>query len=129
MVSTSLSVVVDLDEDEISVFHVDHLDEDLGDGEVFDIAILEVTSLGISVVDISSDSDADSRVSVTSSALRVVGLEAYPTDDTSSAAPVTSTPAPQPTPTSAPTSTPLHTPVHTTDEETSQPLVSIGPTS
>ncbi|MFS7953834.1 hypothetical protein Hanom_Chr07g00623231 [Helianthus anomalus] len=58
------------------------------------------------MVDISSESDVDSRVSVTSSTLRLIGLEAYPANEASSAAPVT--------PTSTPTSTPPHTPVHTT---------------
>ncbi|KAF5767610.1 hypothetical protein HanRHA438_Chr14g0636361 [Helianthus annuus] len=89
--------VIDLDnddDDEISVFHVDHPDEDLGDGEVFDVAILELASPVVSVIDISSDSDldsdADSRESVTSSALRTVGLEAYLADDDAmSAAPAT----------------------------------------
>ncbi|MFS8033824.1 hypothetical protein Hanom_Chr17g01574131 [Helianthus anomalus] len=32
--------VVDLDDDEILVFHLDHPDVDLGNGEVFDITIL-----------------------------------------------------------------------------------------
>ncbi|MFS7952882.1 hypothetical protein Hanom_Chr07g00612121 [Helianthus anomalus] len=64
-----------------------HPDEDLDDGEVFDVTILEVASPIVSVVDISSDSDSDSRESVTSSTLWAVGLEAYPTDDASLSAP------------------------------------------
>ncbi|MFS7954607.1 hypothetical protein Hanom_Chr07g00632521 [Helianthus anomalus] len=119
---------LDIDADGIPVFHVDHPDEDLGDGEVFDVAILEVASPVVSVVDISSDSylnsDADSRESVTSFALRAVGLEAYPTDDDAmSAALVT------PTPTSTPTATPPYTPIHATSDGSSQPPIPIGPTS
>ncbi|MFS7917814.1 hypothetical protein Hanom_Chr03g00193621 [Helianthus anomalus] len=92
--------IVDLDDDEVPVFHVDHPDEDIGDGEVFDVTILEVASSVISVIDISSDSD--SRESVTSSDLQVVGLEASPAGN-ASFAPAT------PTPTSTPTPTPPHT--------------------
>ncbi|MFS7952883.1 hypothetical protein Hanom_Chr07g00612131 [Helianthus anomalus] len=76
-----------------------HPDEDLDDGEVFDVTILEVASPIVSVVDISSDSDSDSRESVTSSTLRAVGLEAYPTDDASSVGPATPTPPPPSSPT------------------------------
>ncbi|KAF5756072.1 hypothetical protein HanXRQr2_Chr17g0810321 [Helianthus annuus] len=67
--------VIDLhdDNDVVPVFHVDHLD----------VAILHVVSPVVYVVDISYDSD--SRESVTSSALRTVGLEAHPADDASSA--------------------------------------------
>ncbi|KAJ0616468.1 hypothetical protein HanRHA438_Chr02g0089351 [Helianthus annuus] len=67
--------VVDLDDDDVDVpvFEVDHPDDDIGDGEVFDIAILDVASPVVSVIDISFDSDldsdADSFESVTSSAL------------------------------------------------------------
>ncbi|MFS7912499.1 hypothetical protein Hanom_Chr02g00130651 [Helianthus anomalus] len=61
--------IVDLYDGGVPVFEVDHPDEDLGDGEVFDVAILEVASSAVSVVDISSDSDSDSRESVTSSTL------------------------------------------------------------
>ncbi|KAJ0699675.1 hypothetical protein HanOQP8_Chr10g0358691 [Helianthus annuus] len=66
--------VVDLDDDvDVPVFEVDHPDDDLGDGEVFDIAILNLSSPVVSVIDISSDSDHDSNADsfelVTSSAL------------------------------------------------------------
>ncbi|MFS7945061.1 hypothetical protein Hanom_Chr06g00519531 [Helianthus anomalus] len=67
--------ITDLDDDDdvIPVLQVDHPDEDLDDGEVFDVTILEVASPVVSVIDISSDSglhsDPDSREFVTSSAL------------------------------------------------------------
>ncbi|KAJ0922579.1 hypothetical protein HanPSC8_Chr05g0205531 [Helianthus annuus] len=119
---------LDVDADEIPVFHVDHPVKDLGDGEVFDVAILEVTSPVVSVVDISSDSyldsDTDSRESVTSSVLWAVGLEAYPADDDAmSAAPTT------PSLASTPTDTPAHTPAHAISDGSSQPPIPIGPTS
>ncbi|MFS7905536.1 hypothetical protein Hanom_Chr01g00048831 [Helianthus anomalus] len=64
---------------------VDHLDENLGDDEVYDIAILDIPSPVVYVVDISSDSDPDSVAvsfeSMTSSALLAAGVRAYPTDD------------------------------------------------
>ncbi|MFS8007084.1 hypothetical protein Hanom_Chr14g01256801 [Helianthus anomalus] len=57
----------------------------LGDGEVDDIAILDIPSHVVSVIDISSDSDPDSIAgsfeSVTSLALLAAGGRAYPTDD------------------------------------------------
>ncbi|KAJ0614962.1 hypothetical protein HanIR_Chr02g0068511 [Helianthus annuus] len=90
--------VVNLDDDvDVPVFEVDYPDDDLSDGKVFDIAIIDVASPFVSVIDISSDSDPDSDtdsfVSVTSSALRAASLEAYPTDDDDaiSVAPTTST--------------------------------------
>ncbi|MFS7966883.1 hypothetical protein Hanom_Chr09g00779191 [Helianthus anomalus] len=100
---------------------VDAIDPDLIDGEVFDVALLEVASPVVSVVDISSDSDSDShtdsRESVTSSALQAVGLEAYLADDDAiSAAPASHAP------TSTPISTPPHNSVHTTSDESSHPL-------
>ncbi|MFS8007038.1 hypothetical protein Hanom_Chr14g01256261 [Helianthus anomalus] len=53
--------VVDLDDDvDVPVFEVDHPDDELGDGEVFDITILDIAPLVVSVIDISSDSDPDS---------------------------------------------------------------------
>ncbi|KAJ0715320.1 hypothetical protein HanPI659440_Chr13g0499741 [Helianthus annuus] len=49
--------VVDLDDDiDVPVIEVDHIDDDLGDGEVFDITILDVASPVVSFIDISSDS-------------------------------------------------------------------------
>ncbi|KAJ0617430.1 hypothetical protein HanHA89_Chr02g0041831 [Helianthus annuus] len=48
---------VDLEDDDdvdIPVIHVEHLDDDLGDGEIHDIVILELPSPVVSVVDISS---------------------------------------------------------------------------
>ncbi|KAJ0752152.1 hypothetical protein HanPI659440_Chr09g0321091 [Helianthus annuus] len=75
-----------LDEDfDVPVIEVDHIDDDLGDGEVYNIIILDVASPVVSVVDISSDSDpdsvADSFKSVTSSALLATGARAYPTEN------------------------------------------------
>ncbi|MFS7946251.1 hypothetical protein Hanom_Chr06g00533811 [Helianthus anomalus] len=66
--------VVDLGDDvDVPMFEVDHPDDELGDGEVFDIAILDVASPVVSVIDISFDSDqhsdVDSFESVTSYAL------------------------------------------------------------
>ncbi|MFS8024468.1 hypothetical protein Hanom_Chr16g01463591 [Helianthus anomalus] len=49
--------LVDLEDDDdvdIPVIHVEHLDDDLGDGEVHDIVILELPSPVVSVVDVSS---------------------------------------------------------------------------
>ncbi|MFS7929278.1 hypothetical protein Hanom_Chr04g00330641 [Helianthus anomalus] len=66
--------VIDLDDDDdddIPVFHVDHPDED----------------------------SATERESVISSALWVVGLQVYPSDDASSTIPATSTPTPTASPT------------------------------
>ncbi|MFS7967695.1 hypothetical protein Hanom_Chr09g00788761 [Helianthus anomalus] len=64
--------------------HLDHPEGDQGDGEVEDVVILDIPSPVISVIDISSDSDlhsvADSFECVTSSALHVAGVRAYPTD-------------------------------------------------
>ncbi|KAJ0614919.1 hypothetical protein HanIR_Chr02g0067961 [Helianthus annuus] len=103
--------VVDLDDDvDVFVIEVEHFDDDLSDGEVYDIAILDVASPVVSVIDISSDSDpksdADSFESVTSSALLAARLEAYPAaddDDTVLVAPATPIRAP----------TPAGTPPHT----------------
>ncbi|KAJ0480218.1 hypothetical protein HanIR_Chr13g0629061 [Helianthus annuus] len=63
--------------DKVPVFHVDHVDDDIGVGEAFDIAILEVSSPVVSVMDISSSDTTDS---VSSSALRAVGPSAHATD-------------------------------------------------
>ncbi|KAJ0587792.1 hypothetical protein HanOQP8_Chr04g0140221 [Helianthus annuus] len=74
--------------DEIPVFHVDYVNDDLGEGEDFDIAILEVSSPVVSVMEITSSGSIES---VSSSALRAVGLSAYPTDVSSISEPVTPT--------------------------------------
>ncbi|MFS7986931.1 hypothetical protein Hanom_Chr11g01016041 [Helianthus anomalus] len=116
-------VVVDLDDDiYVPVIEVDHLDDDLGDGEVFDIAILDVASPIESVLHISSDSDpdsiSDSFESVTSSALLVAGLGAYPTDDDAMSVALAS-PFHVPTP----TDTPPHTPTHVASDSSSRPPV------
>ncbi|MFS7987638.1 hypothetical protein Hanom_Chr11g01025261 [Helianthus anomalus] len=79
--------------------HVDHVDEDLADGEVFNIAILVVSPFVVSVVAISHDSD--SLESMTSYALQTVVLGAYPTDYAFPMVPATPTL----------TSTPPHTPM------------------
>ncbi|MFS8002470.1 hypothetical protein Hanom_Chr13g01202431 [Helianthus anomalus] len=75
---------IDLDKD-LSFLEGDHPDDDQDDGELDDIAILDIPSPVVSVIDISSDSDPDSLVdsfeSVTSSALLAAGVRAYPTDD------------------------------------------------
>ncbi|KAJ0805205.1 hypothetical protein HanPI659440_Chr02g0047091 [Helianthus annuus] len=63
--------------DKVPVFHVDHVDDDIGVGEAFDIAILEVSSPVVSVMDIPSSDTTDS---VSSSALRAVGPSAHATD-------------------------------------------------
>ncbi|KAJ0773735.1 hypothetical protein HanOQP8_Chr03g0103701 [Helianthus annuus] len=98
----AIPFIVDLDDDDdvIPVIPVDHVDVDLGDGEVFDLVILDVASPVVSVMDISSDSDTDSDVlsgaSVTSSALQAVGLQSYPDfgDDIMPAEPVIPVPIP-----------------------------------
>ncbi|KAJ0475843.1 hypothetical protein HanRHA438_Chr13g0584911 [Helianthus annuus] len=117
--------VVDLDDDiDVPVIQVDHIDDDLGDGEVFDITILDVASPVVSFIDISSYSDpdsiADSFESVTSSALLAVGLGAYPTDDDDDAmsvAPAYLVHVP------TPTHTPPHTPTHVASDSSSSPPV------
>ncbi|MFS8024816.1 hypothetical protein Hanom_Chr16g01467831 [Helianthus anomalus] len=113
--------VFDLDDDvEVPVF---------GDGEVFDIAILDRASPIVSVIDISSDtdpdSDTDSFESETSHALRAAGLEAYPTDDDDAMSIAPTTPALVPTL----TDTPSHTPTHVTSDNFSQPPVPVDHSS
>ncbi|XP_022004395.1 myb-related transcription factor, partner of profilin-like [Helianthus annuus] len=73
---------VDLDEDDddiVPVIPVEHIDDDLGDGDVYDVVILDIASPVVSVIDISSDADTDSYASsyasVTSSALQALGLQ------------------------------------------------------
>ncbi|MFS7893598.1 hypothetical protein Hanom_Chr00s001007g01671291 [Helianthus anomalus] len=115
--------VVDLDDDvHVPVIEVDHPDDDLGDGEVFNIAIQDVASPVVSIIDISFDFDlefyADSFEAVTSSTLRAAVLEAYPAhdDDIVSVAPATHVRVP------TPTGTPPHTLVRATSGSSSQPL-------
>ncbi|MFS7976369.1 hypothetical protein Hanom_Chr10g00891661 [Helianthus anomalus] len=73
--------IVDLDDDDdvVPVIPVYHMDDDLGNGEVHDVVILDIASLMVSVINISSDadtdSDASSYASVTSSALQSIGLQ------------------------------------------------------
>ncbi|MFS7936983.1 hypothetical protein Hanom_Chr05g00422171 [Helianthus anomalus] len=102
---------------------VDHLDDDLGDGEVFDIAILDVASPVVSVIDISFDSGpdsfADSFESVTSLALLAAGLGAYPTDDDDAISVAPESPVHIPTP----TDTPPHTPTHIASDSSTHPHV------
>ncbi|MFS7906404.1 hypothetical protein Hanom_Chr01g00058791 [Helianthus anomalus] len=90
--------------------------------ERVDIAMLDVATPVVSVIDISSnsdlESDADSFESETSSALQAAGLEAYATDDDDdvvSVAPAILVHVP------TPTGTPLHTPVRATNGSSSQP--------
>ncbi|MFS7936363.1 hypothetical protein Hanom_Chr05g00414711 [Helianthus anomalus] len=47
-------VDLDGDDDDIPIFHVGHIDDDLGDDEVYGITILEIPSPAVSVVDVSS---------------------------------------------------------------------------
>ncbi|KAF5759824.1 hypothetical protein HanRHA438_Chr16g0757781 [Helianthus annuus] len=124
----AIPFVVDLDDDDdvIPVIPVDHMDADLGDGEVFELVILDVASPIVSVMDISSDSDTDSDVLscafVTSSALQTVGLQRYPDfgDLIMPAEPV----IPEP----VQSSTPPHAPVHAPTDEPTQAPVSDGST-
>ncbi|KAM0036436.1 hypothetical protein Hdeb2414_s0014g00426371 [Helianthus debilis subsp. tardiflorus] len=121
--------VADLDDDvDVPVFEVEHPDDDLGDGEVFDISILYVASPVVSAIDISSDSDPDSDVdsseSVTSSALRVAGLEAYPTDDDAMSVALAT-----PVHVLTPGDTPPHTPTHIASGSSSQPPVPVDHSS
>ncbi|MFS8034583.1 hypothetical protein Hanom_Chr17g01582871 [Helianthus anomalus] len=78
-----MAIVSDDDEILVSQEHLSNVDPE--DGDVYDLAILELASPIVSFNDISSDSDldsdTDSRDSVTSSALLAAGLRAYPTDD------------------------------------------------
>ncbi|MFS8007384.1 hypothetical protein Hanom_Chr14g01260361 [Helianthus anomalus] len=80
----AIPFIVDLEDDDdvIPVIPVDHVDADLGDGEVHDVVILDVASPVVSVMDISSDSDTNSDdpsgAFFTSSALQAVGLQRYP---------------------------------------------------
>ncbi|KAJ0786210.1 hypothetical protein HanOQP8_Chr02g0052661 [Helianthus annuus] len=116
--------VVHLDNDiDVPVIEVDHLGNDLGDGEVFDITILDVASPVVSVIDISSDSDPDSDAEsfeyVTSSALLTAGLGAYPTDDDDAMSVAPFSPVHIPTP----TDTPPHTPTHVASDSSSRPPV------
>ncbi|KAJ0600112.1 hypothetical protein HanRHA438_Chr03g0114361 [Helianthus annuus] len=112
--------LLDIGDDVPFVDDVEHPDDDLGNGEVFDIAILDVASPVVSVIDISFysdlESDADSFESVTSSILRAAGLEAYPTDDDDvvSIAPAT------PVRVLTPAGTPPHTPIRATSGSSSQ---------
>ncbi|MFS7905616.1 hypothetical protein Hanom_Chr01g00049781 [Helianthus anomalus] len=100
-----------LDDDvDVPVIEVEHLDDDLGDGEVYDLAILELASPVVFVIDISSDTDLefdeDSFESVTSLALLTAWLRARPTDDDDDA--VSGAPS-SPVHVSKPTHTPPHT--------------------
>ncbi|MFS7986752.1 hypothetical protein Hanom_Chr11g01013981 [Helianthus anomalus] len=101
------------------MIQIDHLDDDMGDGEVFDIAILDVALPVIFVINISSDSDPDSDPdsfeSLTSSALLAAELGAYPTDDDDDAMFVAPT-----TPVHIPTDTPPHTPTHVANDNSSR---------
>ncbi|MFS8021399.1 hypothetical protein Hanom_Chr16g01426951 [Helianthus anomalus] len=109
--------IVDLDiYVEVPLFEVDHPDDDLGDSDIFDIAILDVESPIVSLIDISSDSDPDSNAdsweSLISSALRATCLEAYPVDDNDAMPVALATP----TLVSTPTDTPPRTHTHVTSD-------------
>ncbi|MFS7995782.1 hypothetical protein Hanom_Chr12g01122041 [Helianthus anomalus] len=92
---------------EVLVFHIDHLDEDIGDGKVIDIGILEMSSPVVSIVDVSS-SDVSDRVSF--AALRCAGRRANAIDSNFDTIPIaTPTPSPIMTYTSIRTLTPTPT--------------------
>ncbi|MFS7935844.1 hypothetical protein Hanom_Chr05g00408281 [Helianthus anomalus] len=92
--------IIDLDDDDdiIPVIPVDHMDADLGDGEVHDVVILDVASHVVTVV----------------------GLHRYPDfgDDSMPDEPVIPTPVQTPTP--------PHTPVHAPTDEPIQAPISDG---
>ncbi|MFS7935536.1 hypothetical protein Hanom_Chr05g00404671 [Helianthus anomalus] len=104
--------VIDLDGDgdKIPLFCIDHIDEDLSDREVFNVAILEVSSSIISIVAITSSSSLKSMIF---SALRAVGMSVYPSDEASTIVPVI--------PTHTPTPTPTHTSIRTPTTPESDP--------
>ncbi|KAF5759358.1 hypothetical protein HanXRQr2_Chr16g0740291 [Helianthus annuus] len=104
----------DLLDDDFDIFAGDHPACEQGDGEVDDVIVLDVPSLMVSVIYISSDSSihsvADSFESVTSSALQAARLRLYATydDDAMSVAP--SSPVRAPTPPPVPDYVPDHVP-------------------
>ncbi|KAJ0532580.1 hypothetical protein HanIR_Chr09g0398551 [Helianthus annuus] len=114
---------VDLDEDDddiVPVIPVEHIDDDLGDGDVYDLVILDVAAPVVPIIVLSSDSDTDSDAptgaSVTSSALLAVGLHRYAVelDDVLPDEPVVPAPGHIPTP--------PHSLAHLPAEEPSQAL-------
>ncbi|KAJ0953757.1 hypothetical protein HanRHA438_Chr00c48g0858401 [Helianthus annuus] len=111
---------VDLDEDDndiVPVIPLEHIDDDLGDGDVYDLLILDVAAPVVPIIVLSSDSDTDSDAptgaSVTSSALLPVELDDVLPDE-----PVV--PAP------GHILTPPHSLAHLPAEEPSQAPVSEG---
>ncbi|MFS7947365.1 hypothetical protein Hanom_Chr06g00547451 [Helianthus anomalus] len=89
-------------DDDFDIFVGNHPTGEQGDGEVDDVIVLDVPSLVVSVIDISSDSSihsvADSYESVTSSALQAAGLRLYATDDDDAMSAAASSPVREPTP-------------------------------
>ncbi|KAF5759651.1 hypothetical protein HanXRQr2_Chr16g0743811 [Helianthus annuus] len=85
--------IVDLDDDDdvVPVILVDHMDADLGDGEVHDVVILDIASPVVSVIDISP-------------ALQAIGLQRNVDfgDDAMPAKPVIPAPIPVPAPDASP---------------------------
>ncbi|KAF5756962.1 hypothetical protein HanRHA438_Chr17g0830981 [Helianthus annuus] len=101
-------IVVSDDEDDVPVIRMEHLDDDIEGGVVIDLAILELSSPVVSVIDISS-SDASDVAS--SSAIRRAGLRADATDSSFDAIPIaTQSPVHTPTPISGPIATPAVVP-------------------
>ncbi|MFS7936196.1 hypothetical protein Hanom_Chr05g00412651 [Helianthus anomalus] len=101
------------DEDDIPVIHVGHPDDDIGDGEVLDIAILEVSSPVVSVIDISSSDTSDDA---SSTEIRQAGLRADATESSFHSIPIVT---PSPDHTLAPISAHVHSlPVAPLDTQT-----------
>ncbi|MFS8018146.1 hypothetical protein Hanom_Chr15g01388721 [Helianthus anomalus] len=121
-----LAIMPFIDDVVVPVFPVEHLDDDLGDEDVYDLVILEVATPVVPIFVISSDSDTDSDAhfdaSVTTSALQAVGLEAHPVieDDLMLDDPVVSAPDH--------IHIPPHSPAHLPAEEPIQAPVSEGST-
>ncbi|KAJ0442077.1 hypothetical protein HanOQP8_Chr16g0610631 [Helianthus annuus] len=109
-------MVVSDNDDDVPVIHVGHPDDDIGDGEVHNIAILEVSSPVVSVIDISS---SDGRFDTSPSEIRRAGLRADPTDSSFDTIPIVT---PPPDDTHVPVSTPVDPlPVAPLDTHTSHP--------
>ncbi|MFS7913244.1 hypothetical protein Hanom_Chr02g00139541 [Helianthus anomalus] len=72
-------------DDDVPVIHVGHPEDDIGDGEVLDIAILEVSSPIVSVIDISSSDVSDDA---SSTEICRAGLRADATDSSFDTIPI-----------------------------------------
>ncbi|KAJ0786095.1 hypothetical protein HanOQP8_Chr02g0051261 [Helianthus annuus] len=85
LVAVPGDIVVSDDEDDIPVIHVDHPNDNIDDGEVLDIAILEVSSPVVSVTDISPQALAMTHLPLTSAEL---GYNADATDSSFDTIPI-----------------------------------------